>query len=114
VNIIIDKKLKIIYMKNWNLFKLHLEWGFRFFAVGLGSAISGFSLLMSCLLMFGVQNKNFEYKQMLQSAKLSDLADMILYISFTLIIPILVVIFILVATRKFKELNQLIEENKKL
>ena len=99
-------------MKNWNLFKLRLEWGFRLFAVGLGSIISGLGLFIFYLLISGY--RRFYYKAELSVIKLSDLGDLIISISFVIILPILISTFILVVTRKFKELNQLIEENKKL
>ena len=98
-------------MKNWNLFKLHLEWGFRVFAVGLGSIISGLGLLIFYLKISGY--RRFYYKAELSVIKLSDLGDLIISISFVIILPILVSIFILVATRKLKVVNQLIKKNKK-
>jgi hypothetical protein len=98
-------------IKNWNLIKLRLEWGIRSLALMLGSLLSVSCLLLCYRLVF----QEYKYKHMMMSVKkINDLFDIIFFISFVLILPILVSIFILVATRKFKELNKLIEENKKL
>lgn len=100
-------------MKNWNLIKLRLELGLRWMAITFGSGLSALSIICSFLLSYA-KGSSSEYNQELKSINISDLADSVFAVLFAFIIPILVSIFILVATRKIKELNQLIEENKKL
>jgi hypothetical protein len=107
VNIIEDKKLKIIYMKYFNLFKLELEKLIRWFAylIGIGSSVASVMLYKITITVME-KNKSSDW----------DIDAVITKSSLVLMIfiPLLCSIFILVATRKFKELNQLIEENKNL
>lgn len=87
-------------MKNLKLINLCIEWGIRFLALIFGSLLSPFCLILGYQSIF---DDNFT----------KDVSRFYT-IDLILIYPILGCIFILVATRKFKELNQLIEENKKL
>ncbi len=89
-------------MKYWNLLKLEIEKIIRWFALVFGIVSSFCSFLIS-VASFNIVEKN------LNSEKIDCILAFL--VVFT---PLLVSIFILVATRKFKELNQLIEENKKL
>jgi hypothetical protein len=111
VNIIEDRKFKIIYMKYFNLFKLELEKLIRWFAylIGIGSSVC--SALVCVATFNAMENKiTFNSEKIDASNTKSDLVFAILCV----IIPLLISTFILVVTRKFKELNQLIEENNKL
>lgn len=98
-------------MKKWNLIKLHLEWGLRSLSLVIGSFFAVFLFMLS-ISYFNV-DKNYLRKSN-SHLSIFDLADLISGVVLCLIAPILISIFIIVATRKFKELNQLIEENKKL
>lgn len=98
-------------MKYWNLLKLEIEKLIRWFAYLIGIVSSVISALL-CIVTFTVMEKN----KNINSERIDSVmtkSDLVLYI-LCVIIPLIISIFILVATRKFKELNQLIEENKKL
>jgi hypothetical protein len=99
---IMEKKVKSIV--------LYLEYGIRILSYFYGFCIS-------CMLFYAhlsslklvekmLENDNQFTKEILTNNHI------VLLIS-TSIFPILVAIFFLIATRKFKEINQLIEENKK-
>jgi hypothetical protein len=92
-------------MKNWKLYKLYLELGIRTIGLLMGT-------LCSSIFLFFLWNQleNSSWQQITKNFNLENLAVATLFY----IIPLIISIFILVATRKFKELNQLIEENKKL
>ncbi len=89
-------------MKNW---KLYLEQGIRTIGLLMGTFCSSIFLLF-----LWNQLENSSWQQITKNFNLENLAVATLFY----IIPLLCSIFILVATRKFKELNQLILENKKL
>lgn len=92
-------------MKIWKLYKLYLEQGIRTIGLLMGT-------LCSSIFLFFLWNQleNSSWQQITKNFNLENLAVAKLFY----IIPLIISIFILVATRKFKELNQLIEENKKL
>ncbi len=96
-------------MKNWNLFKLKLEMTLRLSALTIGFA--------ECIFLSIAVFQNLLVENHLDKTLTSIHQDPILmsviFINF-FIIPLLISTFILVATRKIKELNKLIEENKKL
>jgi ABC-type polysaccharide transport system permease subunit len=96
-------------MKNWNLFKLKLEMTLRLSALIIGFAECVF------LSIAVFQNSLVENRldKTLTSIHQDPIFMSVIFINF-FIIPLLISIFILVATRKFKEINQLIEKNKKL
>lgn len=89
-------------MKNWNLY---LEKGIRTIGLLMGTLCSSIFLLF-----LWNQLENSSWQQITKNFNLENLAIATLFY----IIPLLCSIFTLVATRKFKELNQLIEENKNL
>jgi hypothetical protein len=98
-------------MKYWNLLKLEVEKLIRWFAYLIGIGSSFISALI-CIATFTVMEKNKNINSDRFDAFMTK-SDLVIYI-LCVIIPLLCSIFTLVATRKFKELNQLIEENKKL
>lgn len=96
-------------MKNWKLFMLKLEMTLRMSALFIGYSV--------CIgLSIAVFQHSFLEKRLdklLTSIHQDPILMSVVFYSY-FITPLLISIFILVATRKFKELNQLIEENKKL
>lgn len=98
-------------MKIWKLLKLEVEKLIRWFAylIGIGSSVISAQL---CIVIYNVMEKNKNINSDRIDADMTK-SDLVLFI-LCFIIPLIISIFILVATRKFKELNQLIEENKKL
>jgi hypothetical protein len=96
-------------MKNWNLLKLWVEVGLRFIALFISTVISIFVTVG----IFNILNLNDVKFNEFKDEIIKEPAGVHLLI-ILFITPLLVSIFILVATRKFKEINQLIEENKKL
>ncbi len=96
-------------MKNWNLFILKLEMTLR-----ISALIIGYSVCIA--LSIAVFQNSFLEKRLdkLLTSIHQDPILMSVVFNGYFITPLLISIFILVATRKFKELNKLIEENKNL
>ena len=98
-------------MKYFNLFILEFEKLIRWFAylIGIGSSVCSALIFVATFNL--MENKiTFNSERVDAMHTKSDLVLAILCV----IIPLLISTFILVVTRKFKEINQLIEENKKL
>ena len=98
-------------MKNWNLLKLNIELFFRWIALvfGFGASLINIIIYVKFFNLFkelNIESLNFE--------KTNDIFSFISFIHIWMMIPVVISTFILVATRKFKYLNQLIEENKNL
>ncbi len=97
-------------MKNWNLWMLRLEFALRSIALYMGS-------ILSIILLYGVivvvTSSDKRFKEFIGIVGKEPIAMSIVYNVF-FIVPLLISIFILLTTRRFKEINQLIEENKKL
>ncbi len=97
-------------MKNWKLIILEVEKLIRWFAlvIGIGSSVIS---AMLCIATFNIM----EQMKNLNSEKTDGFTKTDSVLAFLCVFtPLVISIFILIATRKFKELNQLIEENKKL
>ena len=97
-------------MKNWNLFMLRLEFGLRFIALFMGSIVSFWPLYASIIVVISGEKR---FKELVEVVGKETIGINIAYNVF-FIVPLLISIFILLATRRFKEINQLIEENKNL
>lgn len=98
-------------MKNWNLLKLNIELFFRWIALVFGFGASLINIFIY------VKFFNLLNELNIDSVNIEKINDPFSFINPILIwmqFPVVISTFILVATRKFKELNQLIEENKKL
>jgi hypothetical protein len=93
-------------MKNWNLIALWIEKIIRWIALIFGYLFSFFALMQ----IFWIYTADNVYDKI----NAPDIGKGIIIFIVKSILPLLISIFILLATRKFKELNQLIEENKNL
>ena len=94
-------------MKNWNLLKLWVEIGLRLIALVISTVISIF-VTVGIVNILNLNDVKFnEYKD-------NIIKEPVALVILTIIAPLLISIFILVATRKFKELDKLIKKNKNL
>ena len=95
-------------MKKWKLILLEVEKIIRWLALIYGSLFSFIAFCQIVWLYIADNAVAVLYKT------IPDNSLSIIVFIVKSILPLLISIFILVATRKFKELNQLIEENKKV
>jgi hypothetical protein len=102
------KNLKLYNMKNWKLIMLEVELIIRWIALIFGYLFSFFALIQ----IFWIYTADNVYDKI--KINTLDIDSGIIIFIVKSILPLLISIFILVSTRKFKEINQLIEENKKL
>lgn len=93
-------------MKNWKLIMLEVELIIRWIALIFGYLFSFFAFIQ----IFWIYTADNVYDKI----NAPDISKGIIIFIVKSILPLLISIFILVATRKFKEINQLIEENKNL
>lgn len=95
------------------IFKLRLEYYMRYFGFVFGIAFSALSLFLifNILYIFFSINSTSAKKWFEEIATNGFILETLILFS-TLITTITVTIFILVATRKFKEINQLIKDKK--
>ena len=89
-------------MKNWKLIMLEVELSIRWIALIFGYLFSFFALMQ----IFWIYTADNVYGKI----NAPDIGKGIIIFIVKSILPLLISIFILVATRKFKELNQLIEK----
>lgn len=95
-------------MKNWKLIMLEVELRIRRIALIFGCLFSFFAFIQ----IFWIYTADDIYDK-IKNGTPDDGLGVIIFIV-TSILPLLISIFILVSTRKIKEINQLIEKNKKL
>ncbi|WP_345095231.1 hypothetical protein [Flavobacterium chungnamense] len=96
-------------MKKLNLLKLNIELFLRWIALLYGYVFSFFALFQ----IIWIYTANNVYDKLKISIPDYGSLGIIIFIV-KIFLPILISIFFLVATRNFKEIKKLIEENKKL